>query len=653
MINLLRKKASFASLSVLFAVSAIAAKPLAETIKIQPAFAQAAAKTYQAPASLPDNTNLRVDGAASMAKITEAVTSQLQTQYKGLKIDQTLNGTDAALKALNEGKVDIAAINRPLTAAEKQQGLVEVPVSRNKIALIVSSNSPFKGDITIDQFAGIAEGKITNWSQVDPSVSGPVRLVDRPLDSDIRKSFGQYRAFQTGALPGTDVKQVGADNTDAVIKALGTDGIGYAIADQVANREDVRILSMYGTLPTNPKYPFSQPLGYAYKGQPSPAVQAFLGYATQPGAQAAIEKARVTDVTQAVAPIAQAPASPVPATQVPADPTAPVAPTAPSPEISATEDQPAVAAEGGLPGWLLPLLGIPLLGLLLWWLFRGGGSSVPVGAPVAEGAASRIILTPLNCRDAYAYWEVPEAAFLGLKRQGGRDLKLRLHDVTDMDIARQRPHSTREFDCSDREPDLHIPIPVDNRDYLVELGYVTRDGEWLSICQSEHVRVPACAPIGDIDRTNVATGLGVAGVAGAAATGAVASGSRPQMAVDREFSPLTDSRIILVPRDATSAYAYWEISELQKDAIKRAGGRDLRLRLYDVTGNIDVDRQAPHSVQEYDCNEIDPDMHLTINDSDRDYLVELGYITEQGRWLKLARSEAVRVPAVSSLGRYN
>uniref|UniRef100_A0A7C3KHN4 DUF4912 domain-containing protein n=1 Tax=Oscillatoriales cyanobacterium SpSt-418 TaxID=2282169 RepID=A0A7C3KHN4_9CYAN len=642
MINLLRKKASFASLSVLIAVSAIAAKPLAETIKIQPAFAQAAAKTYQAPASLPDNTSLRVDGAAGMAKITEAITSQLQTQYKGLKVDQTFNGTDAALKALNEGKVDIAAIGRPLTAAEKQQGFVEVPVSRNKIALIVSSNSPFKGDVTIDQFARIAEGKITNWSQVDPQVSGPVRLVDRPVNSDIRQSFGQYPAFQTGTLPSTSVKQVGADNTDAVIKALGEDGVGYAIADQVANRKDVRILSMYGTLPTDPKYPFSQPLVYAYKGQPSPAVQAFLGYATQSGAQAAIEKARVTDVTQAIAPIAQAPASPAPAD--------PGAPTDPAPEISATEDQPATAAEGGLPGWLLPLLGIPLLGLLLWWLFRGGGSVAPVVAPVAAGAASRMILTPRNCRDAYAYWEVSDEVFRELKRQGGRDLKVRLYDVTDIDMARQRPHSTREFDCSDREPDLHIPIPVDNRDYLAELGYVTKEGEWLSICQSESVRVPACDPIGDIDRTDVATGLGVAG---AAAAGAATFGTRPQVAVDREFSPMTDSRIILVPRDATSAYAYWEISELQKNALKQAGGRDLRLRLYDVTGNIDVDRQAPHSVQEYDCNEIDPDMHLTINDSDRDYLVELGYITEQGRWLKLARSEAVRVPAASSLGQYN
>jgi len=51
-------------------------------------------------------------------------------------------------------------------------------------------------------------------------------------------------------------------------------------------------------------------------------------------------------------------------------------------------------------------------------------------------------------------------------------------------------HSWHERDRQDQQ-DLHVAIPVDNRDDLAELGYVTRDDRWLSIIRSFHVRVPA------------------------------------------------------------------------------------------------------------------------------------------------------------------
>jgi phosphate transport system substrate-binding protein len=43
--------------------------------------------------------------------------------------------------------------------------------------------------------------------------------------------------------------------------------------------------------------------------------------------------------------------------------------------------------------------------------------------------------------------------------------------------------------------------------------------------------------------------------------------------------------------------------------------------------------------------EADQDKHVPIFVPDRDYVAELGYLTDQGDWLQLIRSLHVRVPA--------
>lgn len=100
-----------------------------------------------------------------------------------------------------------------------------------------------------------------------------------------------------------------------------------------------------------------------------------------------------------------------------------------------------------------------------------------------------------------------------------------------------------------------------------------------------------------------------------------------------------------MPRDPLWAYVYWDIPNDHRERLRRQGGQDLTLRIYDVT-NVDFDSQPPHSVQIYSCDELARDWYLPITVSDRDYLVEIGYGCRDGRWLVLARSSMVRVPPV-------
>jgi uncharacterized protein len=123
--------------------------------------------------------------------------------------------------------------------------------------------------------------------------------------------------------------------------------------------------------------------------------------------------------------------------------------------------------------------------------------------------------------------------------------------------------------------------------------------------------------------------------------------SKGQLAdVDGGLGPLPEgygaSRIMLLPKDPQSAYAYWDVPQEAKQAIRNQGGLRLALRLADVTG-LAAGKQA-HNIQQFDCDELARDWHLAIPVSDRDYLVELGYVAQDGRWLVLTTSNPVRIP---------
>ena len=756
---------------------------------MQPAFAQTPTPSFSPPNVVPSGTTIKVDGSSSMATINQALKKVYEEKYAGTSVTLAEEGSDAALKALREDKIDLAAIGRPLTPEEQEQGLVATPIARQKIALIVSPGNPFVGDITFDKFAKIFRGEIKNWSELGGS-PGVIRFVDRPASSDTRQAFRSYPVFQKAPFKaGETTQQTAKDSTDEVVQELGTDGIGYAMANQVFDRKDVRIIPMHGTFPADPRYPFSQPLAYIYKGAPSPAIASFLAVATAPESQSIIETALTLGIV-ATAATSSAPVSPsVSVVASPVDPS-PAASATAAPEVAAVQPEAATETGSGFPWWLLL---IPLLGALLWFWFKGrraettsdepptavdfptslpvpvtppseapanglsagdaaivGGAGLTAGAgaagladeatidqsaaidpptvieppttdlslgavpstdtpsetaisadlpasgdapgaeiPGAEiladsalaagvGAAalagangetaaqSRITLTPLEQTAstetdatnplAYAEWDAPEVEKAALRQQGGRDLRLRLYDVTDLDLSQSHSQNFQDFSVAETASTYTADVQPD-RDYVAEIGYVTSDRYWLSLARSNAIRIPSVA--------TGAAGVGTAIGAGLAAVpdnqeqvnveaakhdvGQSDLSSESLASVDEGLPDLPDgygeSRIVLMPRDPQWGYAYWDAPNEQKEELRRQGGQRFALRLYDVTG-VELDHQSAHSLQQYDCEEMARDWYVPIPVSDRDYIAEIGYLTGDGRWLLLARSNPVRIPPV-------
>ncbi|MEH2251622.1 DUF4912 domain-containing protein [Nostoc sp.] len=361
---------------------ALATTPMAVTlVGSAPMLAQSTPKapSFTLPQTVQNGTTVRIDGSNSLAAINQSLKESFEKQFSGTKVEVAANGTGTALKDLLDGKIDIAAMGRGLTPAEKAQGLEQVRLRREKIAIVVGADNPFKGSLTSKQFARIFRGQITNWSQLGgPSLK--IRLIDHPNTSETRNTFRAYPAFKTAEFAtGSNATQLSDDNTAEIIKQLGKDGISYVLANQVSKLKGVRVLQLHQALPDDAKYPFSQPLVYVYKKNPSLTTIDFLGFTLAPPGQQAIEKARTAEAKAIAASGSQPAPTPSPSAQ-----TTPAATPSPSANTSVFGEQPFVAAPAQnspivnkeTPIWLLlPVFFMAVAGGLLWWTL--GKRSLP------------------------------------------------------------------------------------------------------------------------------------------------------------------------------------------------------------------------------------------------------------------------------------
>lgn len=298
------------SLVLLALLTALATLPFSEVKPDQGLKAQTRPEpipTFTPPSSVAEGTEITIDGTPSMAIINRSLESGFESAYPGTDVIISTNGDETALQGLRAGEVDLAAIGRPLSEEELAQNLTEVPISREKIAIIVGRDNPFQGDLTFEDFARIFWGEITNWSQVGgPDL--PLRFIDRPADSDTRVALSDYDVFKNRPFEtGDNALQVQEDDTAAIVRALGNNGVSYAIAGEIIGQDAVRPVSMHNTMPNDPRYPYSQPRGYVYQGEPSIPVEAFLGYATNPDGQQDVADARETEKANVTAGAGQLP----------------------------------------------------------------------------------------------------------------------------------------------------------------------------------------------------------------------------------------------------------------------------------------------------------------------------------------------------------
>ncbi len=250
----------------------------------------------------PNPTVLSIDGSTTMVLMMRELRLGFNQQNGNLPVvygvpENTPNGSSTGIKNLINGAVSIVASSRPLKTDEAQNNLQMFPVAKDAVAVVVGVNNGFKGGLTLAQLRDIYTGKITNWSELG-GTSAPIRVINRAASSGTRDLFQDIVLAGAAFAPDSaNFITWPHDETTAILRSIGDNGISYATVSQVANQEIVRIVPIDGVMPTNMaaikggKYPVSRSLFLGTKKQTSPAVKEFIQFALSAKGQQIIEKA--------------------------------------------------------------------------------------------------------------------------------------------------------------------------------------------------------------------------------------------------------------------------------------------------------------------------------------------------------------------------
>ncbi|HAC65884.1 MAG TPA: protein sphX [Cyanothece sp. UBA12306] len=134
---------------------------------------------------------VKIDGSSTVFPITEAILESYQSQpawkqLKNLTIESDFSGTGGGFKKFCAGETDINAASRPISTKEmaacnqSKVRYIELPIAFDAITVVVNPQNTWTDSLTTAQLRTMwetnAEGKITQWNQVDPSYP------ERPLN---------------------------------------------------------------------------------------------------------------------------------------------------------------------------------------------------------------------------------------------------------------------------------------------------------------------------------------------------------------------------------------------------------------------------------------------------------------------------------------
>lgn len=242
-----------------------------------------------------------IDGSSTVAPLLTLVAEDFQTENSGVKVTVGTSGTGGGFEKFCAGETDISNASRSIKESEieacKKNGVeyIEVIIANDALSVVVNNGNTWAKCLTVDQLRKMwepaAEGKVTNWNQVDPSFPDKkIALFGAGTDSGTFDYFtkevnGEEGASRTDYNPSEDdnvtVKGVEGDEG-----AVGYFGFSYLEenAGRVKGVEidggDGCVAPSAATVQDGTYKPLARPL-YAYVSRVAaarPEVKAFFAF---------------------------------------------------------------------------------------------------------------------------------------------------------------------------------------------------------------------------------------------------------------------------------------------------------------------------------------------------------------------------------------
>ena len=139
-----------------------------------------------------------VSGSTSVGPLMEKEAEVFKKDNSGIKVEINQIGSSAGIKDAINGTVEIGMSSRDLKEGEISNGLVEVEIAFDGMAVITSKNNKIDS-LTINEVKDIYTGKITNWKEVGGKDSEIV-VVSREDGSGTRDAFQEIIGYTSEQL---------------------------------------------------------------------------------------------------------------------------------------------------------------------------------------------------------------------------------------------------------------------------------------------------------------------------------------------------------------------------------------------------------------------------------------------------------------------
>ncbi len=181
---------------------------------------------------------IKIDGSSTVYPITEAVAEEFQKAKKNaIKVTVGISGTGGGFKKFCRGETDISDASRPIVKKEMEAcaaaGIqyVELPIAFDALTVVLHPSNTFAANLKPEQlkviWEPIAQGKITNWKQVDPGFPDlPLKLYGPGADSG---TFEYFTEAITGKAKSSRGDYTASEDDNVLVQGVSRDkgGIGY------------------------------------------------------------------------------------------------------------------------------------------------------------------------------------------------------------------------------------------------------------------------------------------------------------------------------------------------------------------------------------------------------------------------------------------
>jgi phosphate transport system substrate-binding protein len=248
------------------------------------------------PPPPPSSYTIEVSGSTSVSPLMEMLAAAYSKLRPNVRININGTGSSDGIKAAAAGTSELGMSSRELSATEKGQGLTELVIAIDGIAVIVNKDNPVS-NLTLEQIRDIYTGVITDWNVVTGGAKkGKIAVVSREPGSGTRGAFEEIVKFQDKLLAGaTEFDGTGAVKAEI---SRNADAIGYISLGSVDS--SVKTVSVNGVAAStanvvNGSYKIARPFITLYRKESiNPETKTFLDWIMSGDGQKIVSKSWIS-----------------------------------------------------------------------------------------------------------------------------------------------------------------------------------------------------------------------------------------------------------------------------------------------------------------------------------------------------------------------